>query len=156
MTRRVAASSVMVAAREPLMRIQTHTFATSPSAPGGGGAFEGSNISEVDFEELSAELLGTLETALDKASGKLNPEEIVCAYGVLTLDLGKRGTWVINKQTPNKQMWWSSPISGPRRFAYDTKDKKWHWTLDHSVTLGELLSKELKQTSPGLDLDLRL
>jgi len=30
--------------------------------------------------------------------------------GVLTLQLGKPGTYVINKQAPNKQVWWSSPI----------------------------------------------
>jgi frataxin-like iron-binding protein CyaY len=30
--------------------------------------------------------------------------------GVLTVDLGKNGIWVINKQTPNRQIWWSSPI----------------------------------------------
>ncbi len=30
--------------------------------------------------------------------------------GVLTVKLGKLGTYVINKQTPNRQIWWSSPI----------------------------------------------
>lgn len=31
--------------------------------------------------------------------------------GVLTLKLGDKGTYVINKQPPNKQIWLSSPIS---------------------------------------------
>jgi hypothetical protein len=30
--------------------------------------------------------------------------------GVLTVKLGKHGTYVINKQTPNRQIWLSSPI----------------------------------------------
>lgn len=30
--------------------------------------------------------------------------------GVLTLKLGDKGTYVINKQPPNKQIWLSSPI----------------------------------------------
>lgn len=30
--------------------------------------------------------------------------------GVLTVKLGKHGTYVINKQTPNRQMWMSSPV----------------------------------------------
>ena len=39
------------------------------------------------------------------------------ADGVLTVKLGgKFGTYVINKQTPNKQLWLSSPVSGPARF----------------------------------------
>ena len=35
-----------------------------------------------------------------------------CAFqsGVLTLKLGSKGTYVINKQTPNRQMWLSSPL----------------------------------------------
>ena len=27
-------------------------------------------------------------------------------------------TWVLNKQAPNKQIWLSSPLSGPMRFEY--------------------------------------
>ena len=34
----------------------------------------------------------------------------VSQSGVLTLDLGQHGTYVINKQPPNKQIWLSSPI----------------------------------------------
>ena len=30
--------------------------------------------------------------------------------GVLTLTLGDNGTYVINKQPPNKQIWLSSPL----------------------------------------------
>lgn len=30
--------------------------------------------------------------------------------GVLTVRLGDRGTYVLNKQPPNKQIWLSSPI----------------------------------------------
>jgi hypothetical protein len=33
--------------------------------------------------------------------------------GVLTLSLGDRGTYVINKQPPNKQIW----LSSPKRYA---------------------------------------
>ncbi|GMI17719.1 hypothetical protein TrLO_g14824 [Triparma laevis f. longispina] len=37
--------------------------------------------------------------------------------GVLEISVGSR-TWVINKQSPNKQIWWSSPFSGPKRFEW--------------------------------------
>lgn len=36
--------------------------------------------------------------------------------GVLTLTLGVNGTYVINKQPPNKQIWLSSPIRRDRIF----------------------------------------
>ena len=38
--------------------------------------------------------------------------------GVLTLDFPPHGTYVMNKQPPNKQIWLSSPVSGPKRFDY--------------------------------------
>ncbi len=70
--------------------------------------------------------------------------------GVLTMELGGKfrfftslylsdhGTYVINKQAPNLQLWLSSPVSfvmlclhwqsrGPRRFEYDTTARKWVW-----------------------------
>ena len=28
-------------------------------------------------------------------------------------------TQVLNKQGPNRQIWWSSPVSGPKRFYFD-------------------------------------
>lgn len=34
----------------------------------------------------------------------------VLQSGVLTLNVGEHGTYVINKQPPNKQIWLSSPI----------------------------------------------
>lgn len=62
----------------------------------------------------------------------------------MKIDLGTQGCWVINKQTPNRvsnfklilcillhffnstnddgieqQLWWSSPLSGPRRYDYE-------------------------------------
>ncbi len=38
--------------------------------------------------------------------------------GVLNLDFPPAGTYVFNKQPPNKQIWLSSPISGPKRYDY--------------------------------------
>jgi len=49
--------------------------------------------------------------------------DISYSQGVLNIDTGGFGFWVINKQTPNRQLWWSSPLSGPRR--YDHVEGKW-------------------------------
>ena len=54
--------------------------------------------------------------------------EIVYAEGVLTMSFPPHGTWVLNKQTPNQQIWWSSPISGPRRYEYDEEQSAWMYT----------------------------
>lgn len=86
--------------------------------------------------------------------------EVNYASGVLTLSFPPHGTWVINKQTPNQQLWWSSPLSGPRRYEYAKKREKWVYTrvIEGSDegsaqvtencdedTLGGILAQELKE-----------
>jgi frataxin len=80
--------------------------------------------------------------------------------GVLTLSLGADiGTYVINKQPPNKQIWLSSPKTGPKRYDYvvfgegqhekqDTATGDWVYLRDGS-TLNELLTEEI-----GVDFGL--
>jgi len=58
----------------------------------------------------------------------LDTPDINYAAGVMTIALTK-GTWVLNKQTPNEQIWWSSPMSGPRRYEFEKEGgTKWIWT----------------------------
>jgi frataxin len=61
--------------------------------------------------ELEAAILRAVEESDDNDADF----DVSLAQGVLTLRLGPRGTYVLNKQTPNRQIWWSSPLSGPRR-----------------------------------------
>ena len=72
----------------------------------------------------------------------------------MELKLGDKGTYVINKQTPNRQIWFSSPVrsvpffhllsclnssnsllcSGPKRYNWDPKRNEWRNTRDgHSL-----------------------
>ena len=86
--------------------------------------------------------------------------EVVFASGVLTMCLPPHGTWVLNKQTPNQQIWWSSPISGPRRYEYDGKE--WVYTraseergssIDRALTLTGAVREEFEEIY-GIELDL--
>jgi frataxin len=86
----------------------------------------------------------------------------------MTLKLGEKGTYVINKQPPNKQIWLSSPfryillflhctdlkhrISGPKRYDYDSERKIWYYTRD-GQQLDDLLSEEL---SVALERDVKI
>lgn len=70
--------------------------------------------------------------------------------GVLTVSLGsKYGIYVINKQSPNKQIWLSSPKSGPKRFdfVYAKDDaNNGFWIYKHTgETLHELLDREFTE-----------
>lgn len=62
--------------------------------------------------------------------------------GVLTVSLGARGTYVLNKQAPNKQIWSSSPVSGPAR--YDWQAGRWVYKRDGHELLQQL-SQEMTQ-----------
>lgn len=59
------------------------------------------------------------------------------------------GTYVINRQTPNRQIWLSSPTSGPKRYDFiphNLESKSagyWFYKHDNS-TLHELLENEIK------------
>lgn len=60
---------------------------------------------------------------------------------MLTVKFGDEyGTYVINRQTPNKQIWLSSPTSGPKR--YDYVNGKWIYKHD-GKGMHELLNEEI-------------
>ncbi|KAI0757218.1 hypothetical protein C8Q80DRAFT_1265173 [Daedaleopsis nitida] len=85
-------------------------------------------------------MLESLETLLDDMA---DPEyEVEYGSGVLTLRLGSKGTYVINKQPPNKQIWLSSPFSGPKRYDYDPRTDGWVYYRD-GTSLNDLLNQEL-------------
>jgi len=74
--------------------------------------------------------------------------DIDYSSGVLTLKT-EHGTWVINKQPPNKQIWLSSPSSGPKRYDYSDADGgTWFYYRD-GKTLKALLEEELRKIVDG-------
>ncbi|KAG5675789.1 hypothetical protein PVAND_005663 [Polypedilum vanderplanki] len=98
------------------------------------------------FEPICAETLETLTEYFEEiveADEKLVNADISYSDGVLTVKLGNGyGTYVINRQTPNRQIWLSSPKSGPKR--YDLIDGKWIYKHD-GVSMYQLLQEELEQ-----------
>ncbi|XP_067839619.1 frataxin, mitochondrial [Heptranchias perlo] len=102
-----------------------------------------SSLDDATYEKLAEETLDLLSDFFeDLADQPFVPKDydVTFASGVLTIKMGEDlGTYVINKQTPNRQIWLSSPISGPKR--YDWTGKKWIYSHD-GVCLHELLTKE--------------
>ncbi|XP_040012258.1 frataxin, mitochondrial [Xiphias gladius] len=102
-----------------------------------------SELSESAYEKLADETLDALadyfEDLTDEAFTGAD-FDVVFSSGVLTVKVGgDYGTYVINKQTPNRQIWLSSPTSGPKRYDW-TGD---HWVYTHDgISLHQLLSKE--------------
>ena len=96
----------------------------------------------------------TLESLMERfdeltESIRSNDYDVTYSDGVLTVKLGSianvkgemvnGGTYVINKQTPNLQIWLSSPLSGPKRF--DFVDNVWIYKHTSEI-LHDLLQLE--------------
>ncbi|XP_030032675.1 frataxin homolog, mitochondrial [Manduca sexta] len=100
------------------------------------------------FEEICSE---TLESLCDyfeelvEAAPNLKGADVTYSDGVLTVALNSHGTYVINRQTPNKQIWLSSPVSGPKRYDLVLKDGG-YWVYKHDgVALHKLLQEEIEK-----------
>ncbi|XP_005155025.2 frataxin, mitochondrial isoform X2 [Melopsittacus undulatus] len=115
---------------------------------------ETGSLDETTYEKLAEETLDSLADFFEDLTDKpFTPEDydVSLGSGVLTVKLGgDMGTYVINKQTPNRQIWLSSPTSGPKR--YDWTGRNWVYSHDR-VSLHDLLSKELS-TALKTKLDL--
>mmetsp|Transcript_17107 Transcript_17107/g.35135 ORF Transcript_17107/g.35135 Transcript_17107/m.35135 type:complete len:250 (+) Transcript_17107:247-996(+) len=153
----------------------------SPSAsplPGNGQALRAFSDrcfeNESEYHTIADETLEDIQDAVeiaiedndvgaDAAGDDEEEPEVVFASGVLTMGFPPHGTWVLNKQTPNRQIWWSSPISGPRRYEYD--GETWVYTRSGgedgssedadgaATTLTGAIVDEFRQIY-GIELDL--
>lgn len=92
--------------------------------------------SDNTLEDLSERLESILEDKYDQGA------DVTLNNGVLTAVIDRQHTYVINKQTPNRQLWLSSPLSGPMRFDFIDGQ----WVEKRTKTeMNALLSKELSQ-----------
>lgn len=63
---------------------------------------------------------------------------------MLNVVVGSRGTFVLNKQAPNLQLWLSSPVSGPLRYYYAWDAVGWLNQRDDHELL-ELLASDFEE-----------
>ncbi|KAH6622674.1 Frataxin-like domain-containing protein [Chaetomium tenue] len=122
------------------------------------------DISDSEYHAVADEYLDKLLARLEAMQDQREDVDVEFSAGVLTLDLGPEvGTYVINKQPPNKQIWLSSPKTGPKRYDYvilgegqhekqDTATGDWVYLRDGS-TLDQLLKTEIGVAFVVSDLD---
>lgn len=132
------------------------------TAEGTGHLCKAATISVEEYHEIADEYIEDLLLALEEqAEVAQSGYEVEYSAGVLTVN-SPQGTYVLNKQPPNKQIWISSPISGPKRYDWvltkgegqnqkegtemdvegDLRGGQWVYLRDGS-TLTDLLKKEL-------------
>ncbi|XP_045483207.1 frataxin, mitochondrial [Harmonia axyridis] len=106
---------------------------------------DNSSLSDSLYEKVCQETLQSLTEffeELQEEQPELVNGDISYNDGVLTINLGQFGIYVINRQLPNKQIWLSSPVSGPKRYDYENGG----WIYKHNnETLHTLLKEELSK-----------
>jgi frataxin len=101
-----------------------------------------------NYETIAEETLESLSDKFDCLTedlddGQAKYYDVEYSSGVLNIKLGpKHGTYVLNKQSPNFQIWLSSPSSGPKRF--DFVDNTWIYKRTNE-SLHALLSQEISK-----------
>ncbi|KAJ4297458.1 Mitochondrial matrix iron chaperone [Kalmusia sp. IMI 367209] len=112
------------------------------------------DISTSEFHERADEYLEELLSRLEEKQESTPDIDVEYSAGVLQVKIqSKDYTYVLNKQPPNKQIWLSSPVSGPKRFDWVVLGEAMHqkegggagdWIyLRDGTSLTDLVRKEL-------------
>ncbi|KAG0567978.1 hypothetical protein M758_7G173700 [Ceratodon purpureus] len=113
---------------------------------GNGEAESGALVSEKVFHSVANDTLDMLQEKIEAYGEDLDVDGFDLDYsdGVMTIRLGDLGTYVLNKQTPNRQLWLSSPVSGPARFDWVVNENVWVYRRS-KAELVSLLEQELSK-----------
>ncbi|XP_010035636.2 frataxin, mitochondrial [Eucalyptus grandis] len=103
-------------------------------------------LQEDEFHRLAESTIHDLQEKFEDYGDNIEIDGFDIDYGndVLTLKLGELGTYVLNKQTPNRQIWLSSPVSGPSRFDWDQQSQSWVYRRTKANLL-KVLETELEK-----------
>ncbi|KAJ2710597.1 Mitochondrial matrix iron chaperone [Coemansia spiralis] len=120
------------------------SYTAEHSSP--GAAFTVSALTDCQYAAAADTAMDKLVQFLEDVGDRiaLDDYDVEYSQGVLTLAIGGTGTYVINKQPPNKQIWLSSPMSGPERYDFDLAHDAW-FCRHTGESLGSLLARELSQ-----------
>ena len=99
-------------------------------------------------------LQGITEVMEDYADDNATLEmDVDLAGDVLNVALGARGHFVLNKQSPNQQIWMSSPVCGPQRYDFRADTLSWHCRRENKDLLTMLADDFEALTGDRLSFD---
>lgn len=130
-----------------LNRCQIRYNSITSSTDGSNIPTDVQNLTVEEYHQVSDSAFETMLDELDLffEENKIMEAEIDEEAGVMEINCSE-GTYIINKQPPTKQIWLSSPISGPKRF--DLHNGQWICLRDN-VKLSQLLQDEMNQMYGG-------
>jgi frataxin-like iron-binding protein CyaY len=88
-----------------------------------------SNTSAQEFDAAHHHFLDALQSLLESPRFESLNLDVALSDGVLSVASPNHGTWVLNKHGPTRQLWLSSPVSGPAKFNF-------HRELEHGSASG--------------------
>ncbi len=98
-------------------------------------------MSDATFETLAETEIGFLAERIEDTLGDI--VDVEYHMDVLTLELEDGAQYVINRQTPMKQIWLSSPVSGAWHYG---RDEQGVWRATRGgKPLRQLLREELSE-----------
>jgi frataxin len=103
------------------------------------------------FETIADAALADLQAKIEAALDDADPE-VELRGGILTVILDDGSQFVINKHSPTRQIWVSSPIGGAAHYSWDDAAKVWRSTRS-DAELRAALAADLAQAS-GLAVKL--
>ena len=100
-----------------------------------------------DGKTFEAAAQKTLSTLLDRIDDDLGDEfDVDLNAGILNIELADGTKYVINKNSPNHEIWMSSPLSGASHYFLEDDLKTWIDTRS-GHNLFDILAQELSQSS---------
>lgn len=96
-------------------------------------------VQDNQFTQIASAFLANLQQQLEESESPMF-EDTAYSDGVVNIEMRGKKYYVLNKQTPNRQIWLSSPISGPSRFE---RSEEGEWKQNRTnADLLELLESE--------------
>lgn len=97
----------------------------------------------MNFIKLCEEFLEELAIVIEKKDSNSNLE-IDYLDGILNIKVLKNSkTFVVNRNSGNQKIWYSSPFSGADYFAFDEESKQ--WKNSKQIELSQKLMAELQE-----------
>ncbi|KAI1260764.1 mitochondrial chaperone Frataxin [Xylariaceae sp. FL1019] len=153
-SRTISSARIIASQRQPAIRspFSTTSYLAKPLSGTDLKTAQPADMTDAEYHELADSYLEQLFAQFERKAEESVAYDIDYSSGVMTVSIDQKGTYVINKQPPNKQIWLSSPISGPKRYDWvviregqdqkqDTATGDWVYIRDGS-TLSELLKEE--------------
>ena len=138
-----------------LRRLGAHRLGAAPASRAGSSGAPPPELPLELYHDLCDRTLEGVQEVYEEFADAAPQHQMDIEYasGVLNVTLGAHGTFVLNKQTPNLQIWLSSPVSGPLRYDFCPATAGWVNSRDRHELLPLLVADFEQLVGERLDFD---